>query len=347
MKQIGIFDESKRLAKLSKLGDRLEWLNKVMDWRIFEEALERARPDKTQRGAGGRPPYSNLLMFKIIILQSLHNIADDQMEFLINDRLSWQRFLGIALGESVPDSKTIWLFRETLTNSGAYDELFEIFKKKLLHLGVITREGSIDDASFVDVPKQRNKREENEAIKAHETPKGWEEQPSKLAQKDQDARWAKKGNEIHFGYKNHIKVDKTSKMITECRVTAANVNDVSMFFALMDEHDREVWADSGYASQALVELFQRVYPDLVLHINEKGERNRPLTEEQKANNREKSRVRARVEHVFGHMSVAMGGTGLRCIGSQRAESSIFLRNLAYNMSRYTTLRRLGRAPCLG
>jgi len=95
-----------------------------------------------------------------------------------------------------------------------------------------------------------------------------------------------------------------------------------------------------------VELLKKYYPDIVLHINEKAEKDRPLTEEQKANNREKSRVRARIEHVFGHMAVSMGGMTLRCIGIAPAESHIVLRNLAYNLSRYSTLRRLDRAPAL-
>ena len=346
MNQIGFFDESKRLGTLSKLGDRLEWLNKVMDWRIFEETLERVRPDKTKRGVGGRPPFSNGMLFKVVILQALYNISDDQMEFQINDRLSWQRFLGLSLGEKVPDSKTIWLFRELLTTSGAYDKLFELFNAKLLNIGVITREGSIEDATFVDVPKQRNKKEEDLAIKSHETPEGWEDEPHKLAQKDLDARWAKKGAETHYDYKNHVKIDKVSKIILKWRVTAANVNDIEMMLALLDEHDRELWADSGYTKAVYVELLKKYYPDLVLHINEKAEANRPLTDEQKANNREKSRVRARIEHVFGHMQTSMGGLTLRCVGIARAESNIVLRNLAYNLSRYSTLRRLNRAPCL-
>jgi IS5 family transposase len=141
-------------------------------------------------------------------------------------------------------------------------------------------------------------------------------------------------------------VDRDSKIITQWRVTAANVNEILMFLALIDEHDRQVWADSAYLSKDLVEIINEVYPDLILHINEKGYRGHPLTDEQKANNREKSRVRARVEHVFGHMSVSMGGLTLRCIGIARAESNIVLRTLAYNLSRYTTLRRLGRAPAL-
>ncbi|MCL2300876.1 MAG: IS5 family transposase, partial [Firmicutes bacterium] len=216
-----------------------------MDWRIFEETPERVRPDRSKRGVGGRPPFSNGMLFKVVILQALYNISDGQMEFQINDRLSWQRFLGLSLGEKVPDSKTIWLFRELLMTSGAYDELFVLFNAKLLNIGVITREGSIEDATFVDVPKQRNKKEEDQAIKSHETPEGWEDEPHKLAQKDLDARWAKKGAETHYGYKNHVKIDKASKIITKWRVTAANVNDIEMMLALLDEHDRELWADSG------------------------------------------------------------------------------------------------------
>ena len=83
------------------------------------------------------------------------------------------------------------------------------------------------------------------------------------------------------------------------RVTAANVNDIEMFLALLDERDREIWADSGYASAVLVELLAKYYPDLKLHICEKGQRNHPLTDEQKANNREKSRIRARVGTFSG------------------------------------------------
>ena len=287
MKQIGLFDEEKVLTKLSKLGDRLEWLNEVMDWGIFAETLDRVRPDKTQGGKGGRPPYSNILLFKVIILQALNNISDEKMEFFLNCRLDFMRFLGLSLAEPKPDENTIWLFRELLTVSGVYDELFELFNRRLEEIGVITREGSLKDATFVDVPRQRNKKEDNDAIKANEIPEGWEEEPHKLAQKDLDARWAKKGDETHFGYKNHISVDKASKIITNWRVTAANVNDIEMFLSLLDKRDREIWADSGYASTLLVELLEKYYPDIKLHISEKGQRNHPLTDEQKANNREK------------------------------------------------------------
>ena len=109
-------------------------------------------------------------MFKILLLQSWYAIADDKTEYMINDRLSFQRFLGLSLGDKVPDSKTIWLFRDNLSKSGAYKELFELFTVQMGKLGVITREGSLIDASFVDVPRQRNSREENKEIKEGKIP---------------------------------------------------------------------------------------------------------------------------------------------------------------------------------
>ena len=103
--------------ELSKLGDQLEKLDTVMEWRIFESILNRVFM-KEHKSAGGRPPYSYLLLFKILILQRLFNISDDQAEFQINDRMTFRRFLGLSLGDPVPDAKTIWLFHDTLLKFG-------------------------------------------------------------------------------------------------------------------------------------------------------------------------------------------------------------------------------------
>ena len=348
MSQIGFFDESRALERLSKLGDKLEWLDSVVDWDIFKKLLMKAKPDKTKSGKGGRPPYPVIMMFKIILLQELFGVANDQTEFLINDRLSWKRFLGLSLSDKAPDATTIWEFRELLTDSGIYDALFELFNAKMEGIGVITRKGSIMDASFVDVPRQRNTREENKTIKEGGVPEAWElpENAHKLAQKDLDAAWAKKNEEVHYGYKDHVMVEVDSKMIVDWRVTAANVYDGEMLKALINDKIEEFWADSAYMSAEKLEWFEEYYPEIKLHICEKGARNHPLTEEQKLNNREKSRIRVRVEHVFGHMTNSMGGMFIRCIGGLRAESAIVLKNLAYNISRYATLRRLNRAKAM-
>ena len=131
-------------------------------------------------------------MFKILILQRYYNISDDQAEYQICDRLSFMRFLGLTLADDVPDSKTIWNFRERVTDLDLAEVLFELFIKELTKLNLIIHEGKIIDASFVEVPKQRNSREENKAIKEGNIPADWQNTSHKLAQKDTDARWTKK-----------------------------------------------------------------------------------------------------------------------------------------------------------
>lgn len=133
------------------------------------------------------------------------------------------RFLGIGLSSKVPDAKTIWLFRDTLTQSGVISRLFRLFESQLETRGLITHKGTIIDATFVDAPRQRNSRDKNKQIKNGEMPEEWRKNPHKLAQKDTDARWTKKGDELHYGYKDHTKVDADSKLITEYSVTPANV----------------------------------------------------------------------------------------------------------------------------
>ena len=169
------------------------------------------------------------MLFKTIVLQRLYNLSDDQTEFQINDRMSFMRFLGLGLDDKVPDAKTIWLFKDTLTKAGIMDQLFSQFNRMLEERGIITHKGTIVDATFVDVPRQRNSREENRKIKNGETPEEWNENPHKKAQKDTDARWTKKGDETHYGYKDHVKVDADSKLILDYEVTPANVHDSNEF----------------------------------------------------------------------------------------------------------------------
>jgi transposase, IS5 family len=334
MKQINFFAEDNRLARLSKMGDPLEKVVGNVNFEMFRPTLDAIYPRETN-DKGGRPPWDNVLMFKIMLLQQWYNIADDMTEYLINDRLSFQRFLGLSLDEKVPDAKTIWLYKELLKNSGREKELFDLFTAQMEQIGIITHTGSLVDASFVDVPKQRNKRDENAQIKSGEVPKDWAE--NKKRQKDTDARWTKKNDEKHYGYKDHVKVDNDSKMITGFVVTDASVHDSQAIVDLVDEKDNELYADSGYVGEELHEKILEKNPRIKLHIHEKGYRNKPLTQEQKASNHKKSKIRARVEHVFGHMTNSMGGMYTRVIGIERTTCVITLKNLAYNLSRWVYL----------
>lgn len=338
--QMGFFNEEKRLDKLSELGDSLEKLNAVIDWELFRPILDRGMNEtkKERKGPGGRPPYDFVLMFKILVLARLFNLSDDQTEYQINDRMSFMRFLGLGLGDRVPDAKTIWLFRDTLTKANVIEDLFAKFNRMLETKGIITHAGSIVDATFVDAPRQRNSRKDNQTIKEGKIPEEWladtPQAKHKLAQKDIDARWTVKNKERHYGYKDHAKVDAESKIITDYAVTAASVHDSNEFTVFFTPQDINVYADSAY-----IHLANQLPEGVIPHICEKGYRGHPLTEEQKASNRVKSKIRCRIEHVFGFMTGSMNGITVRSIGMKRAKFNIGLTNLVYNLCRYSILER--------
>lgn len=338
MKQRTFFEENDRLKRLSDMGDPLEKVAVSTNWETFRPKLNKVFK-KERRGAGGRPPFDYVMMFKILLLQQWYNIADDITEYVINDRLSFQRFLGLSLGDKVPDAKTIWLFRENIRLTGADKELFYKFNKDMSNAGLITKTGSIIDATFIESPKQHNTKEENKQLKEGQTPKEWEENPHKLSQKDMDSSYTKKGNEIHYGYKDHIKVDKDSKLIVDFSVTSAKVHDNNVVADLVDETDNEMWLDTGYAGKNIEQKILAKNPNIKLHTMEKATRNHPLTDEQKAKNREKSRVRVRCEHVFGFMTNTMNTMNVNCVGIARATTAIALKNLAYNIRRHEFLQR--------
>ena len=325
------------------MGDPLEKVGLSVDFERCRPLLNKAFP-KEPAAPGGRPPWDYVRMFKILLLQQCYSIADDMTEYLINGRLSFQRFLGLSRGDKVPDAKTIWLFRENLKKRETHKELFDLFTRRMEIQGVITRAGSLVDASFVDVPKQRNSREENRKIKEGEGGDLWDDDVPKSRQKDKDARWTKKDDETHYGNKDHVKVDRDSKMIVAYAETHAAVHDSQEVVGLVDERDKVLHGGSAYVGKELHGALLKKNPNLELKIKEKGYRNKPLTNEQKANNREKSRIRARVEHVFGHMTNSFGEMFVRTIGIARARCQIGLKNLAYNLQRYECLMRLKKIP---
>lgn len=333
-------------ARLSKLGDPLEILTKGIPWSSFRPALALARLRANRKSNAGRKPYDDILMFKVLVLQALYNLSDDQTEYQIHDRLSFRRFLNIGINESVPDAKTIWLFREHLTKRNLIEKLFAKFDDYLNDQGFAARGGQLIDASFVEVPKQRNKKDENEQIKAGETPQEWEEDKAKLRQKDVDARWTKKNNETYFGYKNHINVDKNCKLIRRYEVTDASVHDSQAFHGLVDptNTNADVFADSAYRSEQIeAELKEAGYRS---KIHFRSYRNSPLTRQQEKANHCRSKVRVRVEHVFGYQANSMKAGLIQTIGIARAKAKIGMTNLVYNMQRLIQLRCIYRInPC--
>ena len=332
--QISFFDETNRLEKLTELGDTLQQLNAIVNWHIFTAVLDKAIP-RIDNGKGGRPPLDNLLMFKVLVIKRLYNLSFDQTEYQINDRISFMRFLGFGIGNSVPDAKTIWLYEDLLSKSEAGKKLFDLFFEAIAAKGYVTRAGSIVDASFIEAPKRKNTKEQREALKRGERPHEWcdSECPQKLIQRDTDATWTKKGNEAHFGYKDTVKVDLDSKLITDFRVTTASTNDAKAAEGIFNEQDNVAYGDSAYPNMGLPE-------GVVNMISEKGNRNHPLTEEQKLSNHQKAKHRCRVEHVFAGMVQMVGGTNIRCKNLNRATFNISMLNLLYNMRRVASLNRM-------
>jgi IS5 family transposase len=193
-------------------------------------------------------------MFKMLALQALYNLSDDQTEFQARDRLSFQRFPGLSSEATVPDAKTLWLFREQQVRHGLIAKLFQRFEVQLWASGLMPKGGQIVDASLVNVPKSWNTNTgaENKQIREGKTPDGWDHKPNMKRQKDEDARWTKKHGKRHYDYKSHINVDKEHKLIRCYVVTDASVHDSQVFDEVLDGENsgRSVWADSAYRSEA-------------------------------------------------------------------------------------------------
>ena len=153
--QPGFFDMSDRLRELSAKGDDLERIAALVDFAQFRSELERAVP-RSDGSKGGRPGFDRVLMFKVLLLQAMHGLSDERCEYLIKDRLSFMRFLGLGLADPVPDANTIWTFREALKRAGAVDALFARFDATLRASGYLAMGGQIVDATIVAAPKQRN-----------------------------------------------------------------------------------------------------------------------------------------------------------------------------------------------
>ena len=227
MKQPGFFDVEERLARLSGPGDQLEAFPRTVDFEVFRPDQEKALAYSGGR-KGGRPPFDPVSMFKILVIQTLNKLSDERMEDLINDRLSFMRFLGLGLSDQVPDAKTIWLFRGRLTQAGAIERLFNRFNTTLRNAGYLPMSGKILDATLA-APKQRNTNAEKTDLREGRIPQDWQDKPSKLSHKDRHARGTLKFTKAKrqddgtfpatdlaisfFGYKSHASIDRKFRLI--------------------------------------------------------------------------------------------------------------------------------------
>lgn len=351
--QLGFFDLEDRYAQLSKSGDPLEKLAQEVDFEPFRYRLNKVLK-RADGGKGGRPPYDPVLMFKVLILQSLYTLSDEQTEFMIRDRLSFLRFLGLDVNDPVPDATTIWLFREQLTRAGAIEKLFTRFDKLLKDKGYLAMSGQILDASLVRAPRQHLDDGEKAAIKEGKSAREiWPDEPAKAAQKDTDARWTVKFSRAKpngdqderlvdiaipvFGYKSHIGIDRKHGLIRTWTVTDASAYDGARLREGLVDRDNtasQVWADTAYRSKTNEAFLMGC--GKVSQIHHKKPKGRAMPRRTARSNARKSAVRAKIEHVFAEQKHRMGLV-VRTIGLARAQTKIGLANLAYNMKRLVWL----------
>ena len=329
----------------------MERLAQVVDFEGFRGELEAAL-SRSDRAKGGRPPYDAVLMFKVLVLQTLYTLSDDQTEYQLKDRLSFMRFVGLALHDPVPDAKTIWLYREQLARAGAAERLFARFDALLRAKGWLAMGGQIVDATVIEARRPRLTQAEKETIKGGGTrPNGSRparpDRPRRAL--DHQARPKARGRPADghqrqveiavpvFGYKNHVGIDREHGFVRRYTITHAAAYDGGQLGAVLDRDNTasDVWADTAYRSAANLAVLER--RGLKPQFQRKKPRGRKMPAHIARGNATRARVRSRVEHVFAAQKCRLGLV-VRTVGMVRARVKIGLANLAYNFTRLAWLK---------
>lgn len=358
MTQPGFFNVDERLKRLSDIGDQLEVYAGVVDFEIFRADSVKAL-NYSDGSKGGKPPFDPVLMCKILVIQAQNSLSDDRTEFLINDRLSFMRFLGLGLADRAPDAKTIWAFRERLMQAGAIDGLFSRFDLALREAGCIAMGGQLVDARLVAAPKQRNADGEKQAIKSGKSARQiWPDKPTKARQRDVNARWTVQFGKAKanpdgtkppdiaiptFGYKAHTTICKALRFIRRWDVSDASRHDGRFLRrGLLDKTNTGsgVWADSACRSKQN-EAFMETQ-GFVSHVHRRKPAGKPMPDHIRRGNAPRSKHRAPVEHVFAYQKTVMG-LSIRVIGIARARTKIGMVNIVHNMRRLVHLTKASPA----
>jgi IS5 family transposase len=331
-----LFAADLRKEKIDRLGDPLLTFEAHIDFAALAAEVDRVAPRPVSL-QGGRPPFPTETLVRILFLKRVNNLSDEQIEYQLLDRMSYQRFCGLSDSASIPDRTTVWTFANRIGEAGA-KALFDGIDRQLLKHGFIARGGHIIDATLVPAPKQHFTKEDKEQLKQGAMPADWS--PAKRRQKDVDATWTKKHGKSHPGYKLSINVDKRYKVIRTIQTGTASTHDSQHFDALLSTANtsRDVYADKGYPSQKRdAALNTAGYRN---HLQRKGQRNHPLSPRQEQRNRRIAKVRARVEHPFAAIA-QMGGKLVRTIGQARANFAMTMMAAAYNLKRLVYFKQAG------
>jgi len=335
-----LFASEERELKLNKLGDVLQGLDKYIDFTELACAVDKAAP-RPSRAKGGRPPFPTELMVRVLVVQQMFNLSDEQMEYQLLDRLSFQRFVGLRQSSQIPDRTTIWTFKERLIKAEASGIIFEAVNQQLASQGYVARGGQMIDASIVPAPIQHVSADEKAQIKEQAMPSDWS--PEKRRQKDVDATWTKKHGKSFFGFKLSASTDNRYKLIRKVKVSTASAHDTTHLEDVLDSSNtsRDIYADKGYADHEREKRLKE--SGWRPHIQRKARKGKPISECQKQRNKRISKTRVRVEHPFASLA-QMGGKLVRTIGLGRATLHLNWKAATYNMRRMCYLKTAEVAP---
>jgi transposase, IS5 family len=306
---------SKAVAMLAKISELVNW---------SELAAIVSVLDKTQTGKGGRPPIDFEVKLKMLFLQYTFNLSDEELEDQLIDRLSFQQFAGLSYNEEIPDFTTIWHFKEGLVKLKLMDKIFVAIVSQIEKQGLILKKGTMVDATIIESstrPLSKKKREE------------LEKKPSK--QIDTEAKSTVKNGKKYFGYKGHVGVDAESKIIRKRTFTAANVHDSQELDNVVSGDEQSIWADKAYPNK---EAKRKARANGIYYgILDKATRSKKLSTKQQKRNRQKSRVRASVEHVFGYMKKKLRITEVGAKTKLRNALRFDMWCIIYNINRASLL----------
>lgn len=311
--QIG-FVEAFASPKLGQ-NEQLDRIAAEVKWYRFEKLLRKLDPD-----GAGRPPYDPLVMFKALLLAQLYNLSDAALEFALNDRFSFRRFLGLALESNAPDHTTLCRFRNRLIEAGLAERLFIEFDRQIEVRGLVLKHGTMIDATVVE---------------AAGTPPRTGDFANAA---DPDARFVKIEGKAGstYGYKAHVGVDRGTRLIRSAVLTPANVNETMVADDLIRGDERAVYGDRAYAKrERRVRLKAAGIKPRIMHKSWGG--GPSLTHWQKLHNRLIAPIRAEVETVFAVLKRRLGYRAVRYFGLVKNKAHLFFLALAYNMRRIAAL----------
>jgi len=320
MRQTTLADNGfEKFHKRTRKAQFLEEMDRLIPWQELTQAIEPFYPNPP---GAGRRPVGIERMLRIHFLQHWFNLSDPAAEEALYDSRAMREFAGIDLGrEPVPDETTLCKFRHLMEQHHLGDQLFHRVNDYLQAHGVTVASGTIVDASIIHAPTSTKNQKK---------------------QRDPDMHQTKKGNQWYFGMKAHIGMDSRSKLIHSVVATAANVHDSAILGDLLHGEERRVWGDSAYAGQKAVITAHA--PGAKDFTQKKGSRYRVLSEQARAKNRTKSKVRAKVEHVFGVMKRRFGFTKVRYKGLDKNAHYLFITCALANV--VMAKKRLLRQMCV-